>query len=435
MRRNPSVSLQSQFPGSEYALLTAEEFLSRRDPEGKTHPSDVYDASLASLNQYLYQIGSTAVYGHWRDKGFLVEASNFSGSDGIVFRDPETKKTAAVFKDGILYKNRFAKIPDQFRDSDGEWRKLNFSNVQEVKYPSQFEPQRDNRAKFSFVIQRVVLNGDSFEVRAERKPVPDKLDTIAFLNHKGELVALGSNEWGASLLQVAREYRGRGIGKLLAQTWYALNPNSKSGGFTVAGRSNARAAWEDTVRKWLSMGWYSELVRTGKITPSRVKNIIAGLSNRRKSDPFLPGVKNTKSDIDLRLYIDEDRVAFVLYDARFLESNDEDYILGYGFLRSTQAHGLFFYRLEYEPEYRGLASSIALQLAKDTGERLYVAKPPADLIEWSVVPHANLQDGYVMLTQNILPLRKLALAEKKLRQDPFNQKQYALLEAAEAKWS
>lgn len=431
--RNPTVPLPDKFPESEYALLTVDEFLRQRNPEEKLHPSEAYQTDLKKLNDALYPIGSTED-SRWRP--IVVEALRGDARLGIVFRIKETEEVVAVLKDGVLYRDRFVKLRPEFRSFGprGDWTRLSFQQEVEVKYPSQFVPKEDSRKQFSFVLRRVKVKGEDFEVRSERLPQSDQRDTLAVLNDRGDIVARGDDEWGATLLRVAEEYRGRGLGKLLAQVWYEINPSSKSGGFTSAGRSNAAAAWEQRVREWLSRGWYSELVRAGRMSRERVQQILSGLTSGGKVASFLPEPKGAEQEPDLRLYVDEDRVAFVLYDARFLEDQNDSFILGYGFLRDTEEHGSFFYRIEYEPGYRELVSAIGLQLAHDAGDPLYVDAPPADLIEWQVVPHAKYSGGYVTLDRDILSLRKLAAAEKRLRKDPYNEKRDALVEAAEYKW-
>ena len=184
------------------------------------------------------------------------------------------------------------------------------------------------------------------------------------------------------------------------------------------------------------MGWYSELIRSGRLTKERLKEILAGLSGGgRRSQSSLPRPTPTPEKQDIRLYVDESEVGFVLYDGRFLDTQDERYILGYGFLRDTNEHGLFFYRIEYEPEHREITSAIGLQLARNLGAPLYVEKAPADMIDWQTVPGAQYQDGYVTLSHDVLPIRQLAAAERKARNDPFRQRQYSLIELAESKWS
>jgi GNAT superfamily N-acetyltransferase len=432
IRRNPTSSLPAQFPASEYGLLTIREFLRLRDPDEKAHPSDAYDASLKSLNDKTWVVGWAE---DWRGKRLTVAAPWGDAAKGLVFRSEPEGQTVAVLKDGVLYRDRFVKIrPGFFESAERQWRPLQIAEEREVKYPQELEPREDQRSKYPHLLQRVRVGGESFELRAEREPDPDQRNTIVVVNSKNELVAIGSDEWGATLLQVAREYRGRGLGKLLAQVWYEYNPNSKSGGFTAAGKANAIAAWEQRVRKWLALGWYSEMVRAGRLTKSRVNEILAGLSKGGKIAPSIP-VEPVSSVPDLRIYVDDGGVAFVLYDARFLDDPDERYILGHGFLRDTKTHGVFFYRIEYEPKYAEFVSAIGLQLARDFGAPLYVDAPPADIFDWKLVPFARYNNGYVTLSQDVLSLRDFAKLERRLRHDPYRQRQFSLLEVADAKWT
>lgn len=412
--------------------MTIDEFLQKRDPEGKTHPSSAYDANLKGLNGIWLDIGFSVDSGGNR---FAIKALWGDPKNGIVFRDIEQDRTVAVLKDGVLYRDRFVQVPNEFRSAQsGKWESLSMKEEREVKYPHLFEPKQDNRAKYPLVLRRIRVKGESFELRAQSQPQPDKRDTLVILNNDGDIVAVGSDEWGATLLQVAQEYRGKGLGKLLAQVWYEFNPNSRSGGFTPAGRANAIAAWEQRVREWLSRGWYSQLVREGQLTRARVNQILAGLSKRSRRDVDVTQ-EPVKHEPDLRIYIDENEAGFVLYDARFLEKPEEKYILGYGFMRNSTAHGWFFYRLEYEPKYREFVTAIALQLARDAKEPIYVADVPGDIVEWQLVPGAAYKDGYVTLEKDLISLRKYAQFERKMRNDPYQQRRYSLLEFAESKWA
>ena len=432
---NPTVSLPEVFPATELALLTRAGFLALRNPDNKYHESGAYSSNLKSLNQSdANQVGS--VENRQRRKLSVFATNRDDGS--LIFRDSD-HKTVAVLHDGTLYRNRSQQIPHWYvnnRTRDGV--NLRVVTEKEVKYPAEYEHLVDdvianNRAKYPILLQRALVGGEKLEIRSEIPPRPDHLDTVVFLNRDGLVVAMGSNEWGATLLRTADEYRGKGVGRAIATLWYELNPNSLSGGFTAAGRATALATWEAHVRGFLSRGWYSELVRQRRLTHGQVDAILAGLSGKRRADPREPA---EESDPDLRVYVD-DNIVFILYDARFLEEPDEKYVYGYGFLRDSSAHGTYFYRIEHDKKYRQLVSSIGLQMAHDGGEKIYVAESPGDLLEWQDVPHVKHADGYVSLTKDILPLKKLSAEERRARRkvDSYDELKNSLLEIADSKWS
>ncbi len=439
-RRNPTTPLPVAFPATEPALLTAKEFLDLRNPEGKMHPSEAYDVSVEKLNwqsqgtvlgKAQTRRGSMSVVGRWDARP--------GATDNLVFKDDQTGAVVAVLADGIAYKGRFYDVPDYYTDERRGIHNLAPRAVREVKYPDQYVAtvlKHDALADYPYLLQRVSLKGEPFEVRAKAKPRPDKLDTLVVLDRDGRIVARGDNEYGATLLQVAREYRGRGMGRLLARFWYEFNPSSSSGGFTAAGRANALAAWEDRVRDFQARGWYTELVREGRLTPARVRAIVAGLTKRRGAST-LPAAVAEAARRDIRVFVDDDNVSFVVYDARYLLDQDEEYLLGYGFFRDRWNGDTFLYRIEYDPAYRVLVTSIALQMARDNGDEVYIGEKPSDVVEWEGVPHVRKRGDYLTLTQDVFPVTEAARLERILRKraDPRGEMEYLLLEGAEAKWA
>ena len=439
-RRNPTTPLPVAFPATEPALLTAKEFLDLRNPEGKMHSSEAYDVSVEKLNwksqgtvlgKAQTRRGKVTVLGRW-------DAAP-GATDNLVFKDAATNEIIAVLADGTAYKGRFHDVPDHYMNEGRGLYNLGAYVAREVKYPAQYADRvlkHDALADYPYLLQRVTLKGEPFTVRAAAKPRPDKLDTLVVLDRDGRIVAQGSNEWGATLLQVAREYRGRGMGRLLARFWYDLNPSSSSGGFTAAGRANALATWEDRVRDFQAQGWYTELVREGRLTPSRVRAIVAGLTKRRGASS-IPAPVQEAARPDLRVFVDEDNVSFVVYDARYLLDQDEEYLLGYGFFRDRRNGDTFLYRIEYTPAYRVLVTSIALQMARDNGDKVYIGDKPSDVVEWEGVPHVRKRGDYLTLTQDVFPVKDAARLERILRKriDPHGEMEYLLLEGAEAKWA
>jgi GNAT superfamily N-acetyltransferase len=443
MRRNPTTPLPAAFPSSEPALMTRAEFIDFRNPQGKHHEASSYGATVASLNSVLQSLGTAKTRRRAYDvQGLPMPYGKGRPSlDRLVFIDQETKQVAGVLARGVLRHDRFHDIPDHY-STFREHVPVRIRSRREVKEPADFLPlvadiAKINRKKYGHLLQRLSVGGEAFELRSVRPPVPDARDTLVLLNPKGQIVAQGTDEWGATLLIVAEEYRGRGLGRLLAEAWYEHNPTSTSGGFTPAGASNAKAAWVDRVREFEARGWYSALVQRGDLTKARVKQILSGLPKKRPSRTRLPQVAPASAAPDLRIFVDDDGTAFVVYDARFLDDPDEQYVHGYGFFRDAPRIGTFLYRIDYDPEYRKLTTATALQLARDNGDRIYVGGKPGDMVDYTGLPHVKRSRGYLTLTEDVLPLADARRVEKALRtgKDRRGEMVSRLLEAAEAKWA
>lgn len=447
-QHNPVIPTPASLPETETALMTLAEFLAYRDPKSKSHPSSAYDATLEDLNpSTIWLVGRSEL----RRGAFGKHAVDVYGAhghqevaptDNLLFRVHDSGAIIGVLHEGVLYSSRHWRVPDWYASLRDAFVTLHPREVREVKYPSEYErlvndPILRNRKEYPILLRRIFIDGLALEVRAEREPVIDELDTIVFMTGDGVVVAMGSNEWGATLTRVAREFRGRGLGRALVALWYELNPHSTSGGFTPAGRATAIAVWADRVREFAAKGWYSDMVRAGTITRARAAEILAGLTktSARPRAATVPA-RATSAEPELLVMVD-DGITFILYDARFLEEQDEQYIYGYGFLRDSVSHGAYFYRLDYDPKYKRLATAIGLQMVRTYGnDPVYVAGVPSDLIEWTDIPDVSYDEGYLRLDADILPLRKLAAYERRRRMsaDPYRQIEHSLHEIADAKW-
>ena len=438
LRRAETTPLPGSFPGTEIGLQTKEEFLAARNPGGKHHPSDSYDFSFAHMNQnYALQHVSTL-------DGFDYYASKGSY---IVKKDNET---VAVNHKGVLY-YRDPSIIRKF--SLGYWERgtrkridFDIKREQQVKYLYEVvavvnDVVAKNLAANSHILQRIKVQGKFYEVRSGQPPRPNRRDDIVIMNDEGLIVAAGSDEWGATLLVVSQEHRGLGLGKILGKFWYLYNPASTSGGFTEAGQRNAEALWEDRVREFLKRGWYSALIRQKRLTKARVDAILAGIGERHQPRKK-PAPKNPKKQV--LVYVDYP--SFVVYDQAFLEAEmTEEFryeegaklIYGYGFFRDSPPVGNFLFTIDYERAYDKLVTTIALQMARDEGEPIYVGPGYGDMLEYEKIPDTQQEGDYVSLTKDALPLRSLGSKEQTIRRktDRYGQRLSTLLEMAESKWS
>lgn len=433
--------MRPPFSPNDPGLLTLSQFLQRRNPQGKYHSDDSYKTSLAEfwINQTLAPRGTSDL--RWGQR-WIVEGND--RGDLIYFRrEHDIDRLVAVLHQGVLYVDAltdprtvpsrvfYGKIPYD----------LHIQDIRPVKYPAEYTHlvtalATHNRARFPFVLQRLLLDGEPLEVRAEKQPRFDKGDSLVVLRADGHAVAMASDEWGATLILVVDEYQGRGIGQALAQRWYALNPSYTSGGFTAAGERNAIRTWATRVREFLANGEYSLLVREGVLTKSQVDAILADLP--RRSGKKAKAAEATKAPPAVLVYLDDpkDPISFIVYDQRFLEDQADQYIYGFGFFRASENVGSFLFKLDYERAFDKIVTAIALQIAKDQNEPIYVGEGYGDVVEWQLIEGAIREGDYVHLTTDLLDLKHLARIERATRKplDPYKEIEYSLVEQANSKW-
>lgn len=88
------------------------------------------------------------------------------------------------------------------------------------------------------------------------------------------IVGMAYDEWGAVLVAVIDKYKRLGIGAELVRVYRSKYPDKSSGGFTSAGYQQIKRYYTWMVNRFLSSGIYSDLVRQGKITMKKVKEIL-----------------------------------------------------------------------------------------------------------------------------------------------------------------
>lgn len=413
--------------------MTRTEFLEFRNPHEKYHGSDSYDFDLLKMNQTLQ---SKAFI---RDRGmeWTLHVPYGGGEGFVVTRDGTT--VAVIHQDILFVAHKV--IPDTIPRLYGRDDRITWSKIKVVKYPEEYVPlvsniAKRNRQAYNHLLQHITIKGELFQVRSNGAPVPNEGTSLAILNSKDEVVAEATDEWGATLLSVAQEYRGRGLGKVIGKFWYELNPEYTSGGFTSSGEANALRLWEERVREFSANGWYSALLREGRIDVARVKKILEGLSGKRPSLdlPEKPPIKQETKPKTPLIYAEDE--AFVVYDKRFLEDQDEKYLFGHGFFRDNPNVGMFLYTLDYDRPYRVLTTLVALQMAKDQGHPVYVGKGYGDLLELDGIPGVIVEGNYAKLEADALPLGQLSRLEQKVRRnlDKYGELKSLLLEMAESKW-
>lgn len=444
-----TVPLPSSFEDGEAGLMTLSEFIKHLNPEDKMHPSTAYNFRVADLNKTLSGLASRKNrFGDWDLLGPYLG----KGTDRVVKKDGDV---VAVLVGDTLYTSlrstEVPRIPTVFFEMgrEKEFRLPEFKRVKRVKYPSEYISKVSNVAKrnlenYPYLINNIKVKGEPLQIRAEGKPVKNKQQTIAILNQNGEKVAFAADEWGATLLAVTKEYQRRGLGDILLKLWYEFNPRFKSGGTTPAGLRANQRLWENRVSEFLSNGWYSELVKQKKMSPSRVKEILGDLSPSARKSVRLPSEEAKQPEKkQLLVYVDDPKepVSFVLYDARFLSDPEadkaEDYIHAYGFFRDSEhAPAPFLYQLDYDRKHAALAHRIAFQMARQNKEKIWVGETYGDILELDNIPGVKVEDNLAWVEKDVFPLRQAALQEKAARKprDKYGELETLLLEAAEAKW-
>lgn len=417
----------------DIALMTKDEFLKFRNPDDKYHDDESYNFDFKKMNKEdsRYVISFTnsnsqkvTVLQHPNGYKFVVDGKPVAiMHDDIVYHTP--RMPARLFP--ILYNDRFRGINIEIRPKQ---QKL-------VKYINEYMNLIDDIVKrnmdyYPSVLKRFMFGGEQFTIRTETDLPYRKNNgsTIVILNQDGYVVAQASDEWGATLLVVAEEYRGKNLGTIIGKIWYDLNPSYLSGGFTYSGLINSVKIWQEHVREYLSSGKYTKLVKDGTITKDKVKEILqsAKLKPKKKIETKTP------SKPDILIYVDLDGV-FVIYDKKFYEDRSEQYIYGHGFIRDTMDNKFYVFSIDYEPEYKKMATMIIFHIAKNEGIKLYTKVPPSDVLELDY-PEVMQKNDYAWLKKPIINIIDIKKQEEQYRKknDKYDEVFYSLMEIANSKW-
>ena len=439
--------LPPSFPKTEIGLMTMDEFLEYRNPQGKFHDTETWDYDVLRMNRPKEsRLGEAMGYTFDQMRGGIKVTEKESHSAGA-------PTLAGVIHNGTLYYSNSRDgrdIPDfYFGMLRGDKGEIEIRGRKQVKYLSEVLPRispvaKRNVQKYPVIIQRLIVKGEPMTLRAESQPGSmAEASTLVILNSEDLVVAQASDEWGATLIAVAREYRGRGLGKIIGKRWYELNPSNTSGGFTSAGQENALALWRDRVREFKARGWYSEMIREGRITMDRLKDIFKGVEDSKRDLEEFKALyfserepEPTKPTGDILVWSDGDS-AVIVYDRAFLEDPDDRFIYGHGFLRSSPHTGTYIFSIDYDRPYAEMTTKALMQVARDGGDdRLYDGEGYSDIVEAENFPGVERDGDYLVLTRDLFPLRQEARKEKRLRKsvDPYDEKVYLLQEQADSKW-
>ena len=205
--------LPDKFPQLEPGLMTLDLFLKVRNPQNKHHPSDAYDWDLFTMNKdlSLRQITDFRLGGD----SYTVSGTSERGPF-IITEEGDDGKVVAVIHQGTLYGDKWVghKIPEDVLSYRGDDRiPLGFTKRKIVKYPHEYTHlvssfAKSNLRAYSHLEQRLFIKGEALELRFEETPTLNRGVSIAILNPRREVVAVAQDEFGATLLAVAKEYRG-----------------------------------------------------------------------------------------------------------------------------------------------------------------------------------------------------------------------------------
>jgi len=288
-----------------------------------------------------------------------------------------------------------------------------------------------NLKQYPVQIQRVRSGNAQLTIRSENSSKNAGGDMVV-MDENDLILGMASNEWGATLIRVAKEYRGSGLGKLLGKYWYQINPKYLSGGFTAAGERNAMRIWADRVLQLSAGGYYSTAVRDGVITPDKAKKILA-VAKEYAANPS----KEVETTTRGKLLVYTDDVSIILYDEQYFKTQDDKFVYGHAFLRNSDDKS-FVFSIDYEPWARKLTHLLIFQLARDNNDSpLWVGDAYGDVLEIDDIEQIDIDGDYAQLTTDVIDLVGLASREKLFRSevDHYSEILYQLIDAANSKWS
>jgi hypothetical protein len=143
----------------------------------------------------------------------------------------------------------------------------------------------------------------------------------------------------------------------------------------------------------------------------------------------------TKEKPEILIYVDYDGV-FVIYDKKFYENQTEEYVYGHGFLRDIRdSEKIYVFTIDYDSEYKKMATMIIFHIAKHENIKLYTKVPPSDVLELDY-PEIVQKNDYAWLKKPIINIEDIKNYEEQYRKknDKYGEIFNSLLEIANSKW-
>lgn len=412
-------------------MMTLPEFLEYTNPSRKVTPENAYTITKLDYNattrEYMriFNIEYDAISDNYDiAKSVNVFLTQRSSQDKF-YIDLENKYIMINNK-GMDYLNEANNILDWLYSKHG----IKIEEVKVGKYFPSFRfsstPNRDDTLiqRKTFGKHKVVFYKDMFGITAYSPT--DKIK-----------IGAAQNEWGALLVHIIDEARGIGIGEYLIKLAYEHLPELyNSGGYSVAGKNAASRTWASIVSEMLANGDYSDLVRNGDLTLDCVKTIVRSAKEINKAKLKKP--KEVKEDPHLLVMLFD--TTFILYDTRFFTDLDdgepnEQYIYGYGFLRTHEPSGeSLIYRIDYEEKFKRLSNLIMFQVAKNQGVEITISR--SDVLEIGGIPEIIEDNDKARLDRDVIDLKKISKIDTNFRKknDEYNELTYRLQEMSESKW-
>lgn len=420
-------------------LLTLDQYLLMRNTEGKMHPDDAYDQDLKSLNMFDVYRPSKSIGSSMYQDNYLDYLTDHRQTLTVIVRHESrhrfggNERLVAVH-DGTTWHYDPVRInPDYLNITDVEGTPKPQKYVDRVYDALITDLIRDiNKQRYTDIIKRIKVGSEYFTIARE-----DDYDSIAMLRDDFMVVARASNEWGTTLIQVATEYRGKSIGPLLASI-FIDEYNLPSGGYTAKGKASAMKIWNRRVSEFMQRGWYSEMIKTGKISKEQVDNILKSHKSTRQAQDTLvkPSEKTTTKERKYLLYTDG--ISFILYDEKFLDEQDEKHIYGFTFLRDSGNNQEIVYRFEYDDNpSRIILSYCLLQSQKDNGVGVNVEFEGSDMFETDGLKDIEIKDGFIYLTKdkiNIADMKRLEHIRRSQKDNKYGEILTQLEEMANYKY-
>lgn len=422
------------------AKMTLDDYLEKQNTSGKMHPDDSYAGDLKVFNpDYTYTFNS-------RYRDVYHGDIEISENNSAYFFEVNGKLANIYDKsNGTLYYTVKPLFADNIfvLDRENKYQNIPIEDTKRVKYMSDIIGKfntivQRNMTVYNNLLGRKIINGERFIFRSEGAIKKDEGTTIAVFNEKLQIVASASNEWGATLIHVAEEYRGYGIGIVLGKIWYNYNPSFESGGYTASGKKNATKMWVKAVKDSLSKGLYSDYIRNGEMTMDEVMNIVQTAKAHNVRDTSKFDQVRTINKIETPLVSTIDGTSVIIFDKRAFEIDIDDHdaiedcIYAHGFIRDDAQGNALIYSLDYVNEkYRRAALYSLLQLSR---EGILVSK--SDMLGNLNIPHTKLDDDLLSIEKDVIDLNSSNTIVNKLvkKFDPYYERFDIIHELAHSKW-
>lgn len=420
------------------ALMTWDEYIVLLNPRDIAHADDAYNVDIKQLNRnyesYLNRDGGAIRY---RDHTLYVY-TNGKTSDKLILalKNSSGDTHFAIIFENVLYYDPL--LIDE--DKAMSYTSATYHQVKEVQ-PTKYMKKLAERIsvaspieEYPKLIKRIqVRTGEYIEIRQGN----DAWNDVSAFNEDGLRIAFAGDEWGAILIQVAKEYQGLGIGTTLSKIYFDMFPEKESGGLTPSGLAQVRKVWESEVRKFLANGIYSNLIRKGQLSKERLDSILSGLSKHKVDKIPFPTKKPSQKDKQYIAYYNGSN-AFVLYDVEYLMDQNPKYIYAYLHLEQDVYGKVYVYRFDYEDDKdRQTLFYMALQTLTNEGAVLSHGVDGEDFFKKDDLDHVDINKDKYTLKKNMFGnVNNIFAKEKQLRRrvDKYNEVLYSLLEDAESKW-